>query len=50
MDMTSGEELPDVEVVVTNLVTRVAGPVTDADGRAGTDGTVLLFLFAAEPN
>ena len=48
MDMSSGEQLSDVDVVVTNIVTRVNGRLTDAEGKANADGTVLFF--AVEPN
>ena len=43
IDIGSGEQLSDVEVVVTNVVTRVAGRLTDAEGKASADGTVLFF-------
>ena len=43
IDMGSGEQLSDVEVVVTNVVTRVNGRLTDADGKVNADGTVLFF-------
>ena len=48
MDMSSGEQLSDVEVVVTNVVTRVNGRLTDTGGKTSADGTVLFF--AAQPD
>jgi hypothetical protein len=43
IDMSSGEQLSDVEVVVTNVVTRVTGRLTDGEGKASAEGTVLFF-------
>ncbi len=40
---TRDESLSDVEVVLTNRVTRLAGTVTDARGQPATGYTVLIF-------
>ncbi len=48
IDMSSGEQFSDVEVVVTNVITRVNGRLTGADDKASADGTVLFF--AAQPD
>jgi hypothetical protein len=43
MELKSGEELPGVQVIVTNRVTSVGGQVIDGKGAALTDGTVIVF-------
>jgi hypothetical protein len=48
IDMGSGEQFSDVEVVLTNVVTRVNGRVTDADEKASADATVLFFAAQRE--
>jgi hypothetical protein len=48
LDMNSGEEMSDIEVVLTNRVTRVTGSLSDAKGLPTYDGTVLIF--ASQPN
>jgi len=41
--MKSGDEVTDVQVVVTNRVTAVTGQVVNERGAAQTDGTVIVF-------
>jgi carboxypeptidase family protein len=43
VEMKSGEELTDVQVIVTNRVTDVSGQLADEKGAPLVDGTVLLF-------
>jgi hypothetical protein len=43
VELQSGEELPGVQVIVTNRVTSVGGQVVDGKGAALTDGTVIVF-------
>jgi hypothetical protein len=48
LDLNSGEEMTDVEVVVTNRLTRLSGRVTDEKGIAVGNATVLLFAQHAD--
>jgi hypothetical protein len=48
LELRSGEELSDVEIVVTNRVTRVFGQLTDDRGASVTNGTVVVFAENAE--
>jgi hypothetical protein len=43
VEMKSGEELSGVQVIVTNRVTSVGGPVVDSTGAVLTDATVIVF-------
>jgi hypothetical protein len=43
LELPSGEQLSDVEVVLTNRVTRVAGQLTDDRGAPLSSGTVIVF-------
>jgi hypothetical protein len=48
LELSSGEQLQDVEIVVSNRVTRVSGQLNDDRGRPVTDGTVVMFADDAE--
>jgi hypothetical protein len=43
LELRSGEQLQDVEIVLSNRVTRVSGQLNDDRGRPVTDGTVVMF-------
>jgi carboxypeptidase family protein len=43
IELTSGETLSDVQVILTNRVTTVAGQLIDDKGLPLTDGTVIAF-------
>ncbi len=43
LDLRSGETLSDIEVVLTTVVSRVTGQVTDGKGAPNSDGTVVIF-------
>ena len=43
LELPSGEQLTDVEVVLTNRVTRVVGRLTDERGTPLSTGTVIVF-------
>ncbi len=43
LELRSGEQLRDVEIVLSDRVTRVVGQLNDDRGAPLTDGTVLLF-------
>jgi protocatechuate 3,4-dioxygenase beta subunit len=47
-ELTSGEAIDDVEIVLTNRVQVVSGQITDARGQAVTDATVLIFAQSRE--
>jgi hypothetical protein len=48
VEMKSGEEMADVQVIVTNRVTTVSGQLADEKGAPITDGTVIVFAAEAE--
>ena len=43
LELRNGEELSNVQIVVTNKVTTVTGQLTDDKGAPVTDGTVIVF-------
>jgi protocatechuate 3,4-dioxygenase beta subunit len=43
IELRSGEELSNVQVVVSNKVTTLSGVLADAKGAPATDGTVIVF-------
>ena len=43
LELKSGEQLSDIQVVVTNRVTSVVGQLTDARGEPLPDGTIVIF-------
>jgi hypothetical protein len=43
IDLASGQTLEDVEVVITNKITKLEGQLTDEKGAPSADGTVIVF-------
>jgi hypothetical protein len=48
LDPRTGEELSDVEVVISSKVTTVSGVLSDSKGAPVADGTVIVFATEAE--
>jgi len=49
LDLRTGTQMTDVQVVVTNHVTQVSGQVTDDHGREVSDYAVIVFRVDTEP-
>jgi protocatechuate 3,4-dioxygenase beta subunit len=47
VELRSGQELQNVQVVVTNKTTRLSGQITDAEARPVGDATVVVFASDA---
>ena len=43
IELKNGEQLSDVQIVLTNRVTSVSGGLTNRDGSSVADGTVIVF-------
>ena len=43
LDLSSGQTLSDVEVIITKIVTKLEGQLTDDKGAPSPDGTVIVF-------
>jgi hypothetical protein len=48
VEMKSGDEMSEIQVIVTDRVTTVSGRLTDDKGAPLTDGTVIVFAEDAE--
>lgn len=48
VEMRSGEELSQVQVILTDRMTTVSGQLTDANGAPISDGTVIVFADDAQ--
>jgi hypothetical protein len=47
IELRSGESWSDVQVIITNRITTLAGQVVDAKGQPTTDGMIVIFAMDA---
>src|SRR6185503_5263075 len=48
IQLRSGEEMSRVQIVVSNKVTTITGPITTDKGQPATEGTVIVFASEAD--